>query len=145
MKILLQRVTQSQVDVDNQTVGKISNGFLVLLGVGQGDTTLHAGSLVEKIIKLRIFEDEDGKMNKDITEVGGEMLVVSQFTLYANCKKGNRPSFVEAAPPDEAKKLYEYFVKKIKEKGISVATGQFAAHMYVELVNDGPVTLILES
>ena len=145
MRVVLQRVTQSQVDIYNKTVGKISNGFLVLLGVGQGDTEAHVDKLIEKIIKLRVFEDEDGKMNKDIVQVGGEMLVVSQFTLYANCKKGNRPSFVDAAPPDEANRLYEYFVDEAKKQGVEVQTGQFAAYMKVSLVNDGPVTIILDS
>ncbi|MBT3538823.1 D-tyrosyl-tRNA(Tyr) deacylase [Candidatus Parcubacteria bacterium] len=145
MRVVLQRVTQSKVDIDDKTVGNISNGFLVLLGVGQGDTESDADTLVDKITKLRVFEDEDGKMNKNIIEIGGEMLVVSQFTLYANCKKGNRPSFTDAAPPDEAKKLYKYFVEKVTEKEIKVETGEFAAYMKVELVNDGPVTIILDS
>ena len=145
MRVVLQRVTQSKVDIDDKTVGNISNGFLVLLGVGQGDTESDADTLVDKITKLRVFEDEDGKMNKNIIEFGGEMLVVSQFTLYANCKKGNRPSFTDAAPPDEAKKLYKYFVEKVTEKEIKVETGEFAAYMKVELVNDGPVTIILDS
>ena len=145
MRVVLQRVTQSKVEVENKTVGNISNGFLVLLGVGQGDTGSDAIKLVDKISKLRVFEDEDGKMNKNIIEIGGEILVVSQFTLYANCKKGNRPSFVDAASPEEAKKLYEYFVEKVKEKEINVETGEFAAYMKVDLINDGPVTIILDS
>ena len=145
MRVVLQRVTQSKVDIDDKTVGNISNGFLVLLGVGQGDTESDADTLVDKITKLRVFEDEDGKMNKNIIEIGGEMLVVSQFTLYANCKKGNRPSFTDAAPPDEARKLYKYLVEKVTEKEIKVETGEFAAYMKVELVNDGPVTIILDS
>ncbi|MFZ2190361.1 MAG: D-aminoacyl-tRNA deacylase [Candidatus Magasanikiibacteriota bacterium] len=157
MRVVLQRVKKADVKtcpqglakhgrrVDNETVGEISHGFLILLGVGKGDGEKEADWLVEKIMKLRVFEDQDGKMNKDIVEVGGEILVVSQFTLYGDCQSGNRPGFSDAAPPDEANKLYEYFVAKIKEKNIKVATGQFGAYMEVSLVNDGPVTLIIES
>ncbi|MFA6427051.1 MAG: D-aminoacyl-tRNA deacylase [Candidatus Magasanikbacteria bacterium] len=144
MKIVLQRVTQSKVEIENKVVGSISNGLLLLIGIGKGDSEAHADKLVDKIIKLRIFEDEQGKMNKNIKDAGGSILAVSQFTLYGNCWDGNRPGFDAAAPPDEAKRLYEYFVEKLKQTGIHVETGQFAAYMKVELVNDGPVTFVLE-
>ncbi|HBU07368.1 MAG TPA: D-tyrosyl-tRNA(Tyr) deacylase [Candidatus Magasanikbacteria bacterium] len=145
MRVVLQRVKSSNVRVNNETVGEISHGFLILLGVGKSDEGKDADWLVEKIIKLRVFEDENGKINKDIVEVGGEILVVSQFTLYGDCQSGNRPGFTEAASPEEANKLYEYFVAKLKEKNIKIQTGQFGACMEVGLVNDGPVTLIIES
>ena len=145
MRIVLQRVKNANVKVEDEIVGSISHGFLILLGVGKEDTAMDADWLVEKISKLRVFEDENEKMNKDIIEVNGEILVVSQFTLYGDCKKGNRPGFTDAGLPEEANKLYEYFVEKIKEKNIKTETGQFGAHMDVSLVNDGPVTLILDT
>ena len=145
MRTVVQRVRQSSVSVDNQIVGKIGKGLMVLLGVGKEDTAADADYLSDKIANLRIFEDEKGKMNLSLLETGGEMLVISQFTLLGDCRKGRRPSFVNAAIPDQANELYEYFVKKVAEKGIRVQTGQFRAMMDVSLINDGPVTLIVES
>ena len=146
MKIVLQKVKHASVTVDQKVVGEIPNGFLILLGVAEGDTSLQADHLVDKILKLRLFEREgsDSFMEQNIVDVGGQILVVSQFTLYGDCKKGTRPSFTSAAKPDEAREMYEYFVNKLREKNITVQTGEFAAHMDVALVNDGPVTLILE-
>lgn len=145
MRAVIQRVKESSVSVNNRIVGKISKGLLVLLGVAGDDGVNEAEYLAEKIIHLRIFEDENGKMNRSLLETGVEMLVVSQFTLLGDCKKGRRPSFVNAANPEKANELYEYFVKKVGNKGISVETGQFRAMMDVSLINDGPVTLIVES
>ncbi len=147
MKMVLQRVKQASVTVDEKVVGEISHGFLILLGVGQGDTSLQADYLVDKILKLRLFEKEgsDSFMEQNIQDVDGSILVVSQFTLYGDCKKGTRPSFTNAAKPDEAREMYEYFVSKLREKNITVETGEFAAHMDVESINDGPITLILEA
>lgn len=145
MRAVIQRVKESSVSVNNRIIGKIGKGLLVLLGVTESDMPGDADYLSEKIINLRIFEDENGKMNRSLLETGGEMLVVSQFTLLGDCKKGRRPSFVNAANPEKANELYEYFVKKVGNKGISVETGQFRAMMDVSLINDGPVTLIVES
>jgi len=145
MRTVVQRVRQSSVSVDSQIVGEIGRGLMVLLGVGKEDTTADADYLSDKLTNLRIFEDEKGKMNRSLLETGGEMLVVSQFTLLGDCRKGRRPSFVNAAGPDQANELYEYFVKKVAEKGILVQTGQFRSMMDVSLINDGPVTLIVES
>ncbi|MBW2020559.1 MAG: D-tyrosyl-tRNA(Tyr) deacylase [Deltaproteobacteria bacterium] len=145
MRAVVQRVTGSEVRVRDQTVGQIGRGLLVLLGISRSDGEKDADYLADKIAHLRIFEDDAGKMNRSLIDTGGEMLVVSQFTLLGDCRKGRRPSFVEAAPPEKAEKLYAYFVHRVKSKGISVATGQFQAMMAVSLVNDGPVTLIVES
>ena len=145
MRAVVQRVKKSSVNVGGDVVGKIGRGLLVLLGVANGDTTEDADFMANKIAHLRIFEDENQKMNRSLHDVGGEMLVVSQFTLLGDCRKGRRPSFINAAGPDQATKLYEYFVKKTREQGISIQTGQFRAMMEVELINDGPVTLIIES
>jgi D-tyrosyl-tRNA(Tyr) deacylase len=145
MRAVVQRVKNSSVNVGGDVVGKIGRGLLVLLGVANGDTTEDADFMANKIAHLRIFEDENQKMNRSLHDVGGEMLVVSQFTLLGDCRKGRRPSFINAAGPEQATKLYEYFVKKTREQGITVQTGQFRAMMEVELINDGPVTLILES
>ena len=145
MRAVVQRVTESSVKVDSRTVGAIGKGLMVLLGVSRGDSRKEADYLADKIINLRIFEDQDGRMNRSLLEVGGEMLVVSQFTLLGDCRRGRRPSFAEAAPPETALLLYEYFVEISKRKGIRVRTGEFGAMMAVSLVNDGPVTLILES
>ena len=145
MRAVVQRVKNSSVNVGGDVVGKIGQGLLVLLGVANGDTTKDADFMAKKISHLRIFEDENQKMNRSLLDVGGEILVVSQFTLLGDCRKGRRPSFINAAGPEQATKLYEYFVKKTREQGISVQTGQFRAMMEVELINDGPVTLILES
>lgn len=145
MKAVLQRVSRAQVDVAGETVGRIGRGILVLLGVEKGDNERDADRLADKIVKLRIFEDDAGKMNLALGDIGGKLLVVSQFTLAGNCTKGRRPSFDNSAPPDEANRLYEYFVGRVKEAGVPVATGVFQAMMDVSLVNDGPVTFILES
>lgn len=145
MIAVIQRVTESEVRVDDQTIGRIGPGLLVLLGVSRADEEKDADYLADKIAHLRIFEDDDGKMNRSLVDTGGEMLIVSQFTLLGNCRKGRRPSFVQAAPPEKAERLYDYFVYQVRLKGVSVATGQFQAKMAVSLVNDGPVTLILES
>ena len=145
MKIVVQRVKNAKVDVEGKTVGKIDKGFLVLLGVTHNDTKEQADYLVKKLCKLRVFTDENGKMNLDIKAVGGKLLIVSQFTLYANCSDGNRPSFIEAARPQQAEELYEYFCKECQEKyGIEVEKGIFGADMKVSLLNDGPVTIIIE-
>ncbi len=145
MKAVIQRVNSAKVEVEGKSVGAIGRGALVLLGVEKADTELDADWLAEKIVGLRIFEDEAGKMNLSLADIQGELLVVSQFTLAGNCSKGRRPSFDTAAPPEEAKRLYEYFVAKARELGMPVATGIFQANMQVTLTNDGPVTFILES
>lgn len=143
MKIVLQRVLSASVSVDNEVIGKINQGYLIFLGIGQDDTEADCDRLAEKIVKLRIFSDENGKTNLSINDVNGEILVISQFTLYADCKK-NRPSFSHAGKPDVAEKLYNYFVDKLREKGQRVETGSFGASMKVELTNNGPFTIILE-
>ena len=145
MKIVIQRVREAQVEVDNKIVGSIGKGFLVLVGITHTDIEKEADYLANKLCKMRIFEDENGKMNLSLKDVGGELLIVSQFTLYADCAKGNRPSFIEAARPEQATPLYEYFCKKCEEQGIKVEKGVFGAHMEVSLLNDGPVTIVLES
>jgi D-tyrosyl-tRNA(Tyr) deacylase len=145
MRAVIQRVKQSSVTVGNEIIGQIGSGLLVLLGVTKVDKIDDADYLADKIASLRIFEDETGRMNKSLMETGGEMLVVSQFTLLGDCRKGRRPSFVQAAAPDKANELYEHFIKQVQKKGISVKTGQFRAMMAVSLINDGPVTLIVES
>ena len=145
MLAVIQRVTESSVKVDDRIISRINGGLLVLLGVDQKDLQPDADYLANKIINLRIFEDENGKMNRSLLEVGGEMLVVSQFTLLGDCRKGRRPSFAGAAAPAEATELYEYFIDQVKSLGVSVQSGRFGAMMAVALVNDGPVTLILES
>ena len=146
MKAVIQLVTEADVTIDNETVGKINKGFLMLLGVEKGDTSLDADKLVKKIPVLRIFEDENDKMNLSCLDIDGEMLVVSQFTLCADCSHGRRPSFTDSAPPNEANELYEYFVSELKRAGVKkVDTGRFGADMKVRLLNDGPVTIILDS
>lgn len=144
MKLVIQRVKRASVEINKEIVGKIEQGFLVLLGVGPEDTEETADFLAQKLIKLRIFEDENGKMNLSIKNINGELLIVSQFTLYADCTGGNRPSFINAAKPDKANELYEYFIKKCEEENIKVEHGIFGADMKVELLNDGPVTILLE-
>lgn len=144
MKAVIQRVRSASVTVDGQVVGQIGQGIMVLLGVEKGDTEAPADWLAEKIVGLRIFEDEAGKMNRALTDIGGSVLAVSQFTLAGNCDKGRRPSFDTAAPADEGKRLYDYFVEALKRQNVPVATGIFQADMQVALVNDGPVTFILE-
>jgi D-tyrosyl-tRNA(Tyr) deacylase len=145
MRAVIQRVTASDVQVDHEIVGRIGSGLLVLLGISRSDEEKDADYLADKVVHLRIFEDDEGKMNRSLLETSGEVLVVSQFTLLGDCRKGRRPSFVDAAPPERAEQLYEYFVDQLKLKGITASTGQFQARMAVSLVNDGPVTLILES
>ncbi|MBC8463594.1 MAG: D-tyrosyl-tRNA(Tyr) deacylase [Deltaproteobacteria bacterium] len=145
MRAVVQRVNTSSVQVGTKVVAQIGTGILVFLGVGIHDSTKDADYLAQKISNLRIFEDEKGKMNRSLIETGGDMLVVSQFTLLADCRKGRRPSFVQAAPPEKASQLYEHFVTQVRQKGIEVATGRFQAMMAVSLINHGPVTLILES
>ena len=145
MRAVIQRVTKAQVTIAGNTVGEIRSGLCILLGVGKNDGESDADFLSEKIMNLRIFEDHDGKMNLSLMATGGEVLIVSQFTLYGDWRKGNRPSFTDAASPEEAEKLYEHFVKRFRDAGVSVATGQFQARMKVALVNDGPVTFVLES
>lgn len=144
MKLLVQRVSSAQVDVDSKTVGKINNGFLVLIGVTHTDTREIADYLVKKLCNLRVFKDENSKMNLSIKDVDGELLIVSQFTLYADCHHGNRPSFVNSAKPDMANELYEYFVEKCRKEVKNVEMGIFGADMKVSLLNDGPVTIMLE-
>lgn len=145
MRAVIQRVTSCSVTVENQTISRIGPGLLVLLGVDREDEPADADWLADKIAGLRIFEDENGKMNRALSDTGGEMMVVSQFTLYGDCRKGRRPSFVAAAPPEVAEKLYLYFVSRVRGMGIMVQTGQFRAMMDVALVNNGPVTLIVDS
>ena len=145
MRAVLQRVSEAQVRVEGGIVGEIGRGLLVLLGVGQGDSVEDARFLAEKTAGLRIFEDAQGKMNLSVEEVGGAILVVSQFTLYGDCRQGRRPGFSAAAPPDLANALYERFVDLLRERRLTVATGVFQSEMAVTLVNDGPVTLLLDS
>ena len=145
MKAVIQRVSRAEVSVAAEPVGRIGHGLCVFLGIGKNDGESNADHLAEKIKNLRIFEDENGKMNRSVEEVREEILVVSQFTLYGDCRKGNRPSFSDAAPPDEAEKLYEYFLRRLRGAGLIVATGQFKARMEVALTNDGPVTFIVET
>ncbi len=144
MKLVVQRVKNAKVEVEGKIVGKIDKGFLVLLGVTHNDTREIADYLVKKICNLRVFEDENGKMNLNIKQVEGELLIVSQFTLYGDCTEGNRPSFTNAAKPDLANELYEYFCNKCAENDINVEKGIFGADMKVNLLNDGPVTIIIE-
>lgn len=144
MRIVLQRVTSASVTVGGEVTGRIGTGYLVLLGVGQGDTEEDCRRLADKVINLRIFSDENGKINLSLADVGGELLIVSQFTLYADCRKGNRPNFIQAGKPDEAERLYNYFADYCRSKGKHVETGIFGADMKVELVNDGPFTIVLE-
>ena len=144
MKFLVQRVKKASVEVENKIVGKIDKGFLVLIGITHTDTKQEADYLIKKLTKLRIFEDENQKMNLDINQINGQLLLISQFTLYANTKDGNRPAFIEAAKPDYANELYEYIIEELKKTNIKVETGIFGADMQVSLVNDGPVTIMLE-
>lgn len=145
MRACVQRVSEAAVTVDGETAGRIGAGLVVLLGVATGDTEDDAAHLADKIATLRIFEDDDGKMNRSLADVGGAMLVVSQFTLLGDCRKGRRPSFTGAALPEEAQRLYEVFVAAVRNAGLEVATGRFREHMHVTLTNDGPVTLLLDS
>jgi D-tyrosyl-tRNA(Tyr) deacylase len=145
MRVLVQRVTEASVEVDHVIVGQIRRGLLVFLGVHESDTEANADYLASKVIQLRIFPDTDGKMNLSLRDISGEMLVVSQFTLYGDTSKGNRPSYSQAARPEVAVRLYDYFVQISRDRGISVSTGVFQAHMQVRLINDGPVTLFCSS
>jgi D-tyrosyl-tRNA(Tyr) deacylase len=145
MRIMLQRVVRATVSVDGETLGEIGKGFVLLLGVGPDDTDADADFLAEKCAHLRIFEDSEGKMNFSALDVGGEALVISQFTLYGDCRKGRRPSFTGAAPPDRAERLYQTFMLRLQEQGLAVRGGRFGARMLVEIWNDGPVTFLLES
>ena len=145
MRAVVQRVSAASVRVNDELIGSISRGILVLLGVAVGDTEADADYLSDKIVKLRIFEDAEGKMNLSLQDVGGEMLVVSQFTLYGDTRRGRRPSFIKAAPPEDADRLYRYFVSAARRDIARVETGKFQAMMDVELINDGPVTIILDS
>lgn len=145
MKVVIQRVIKSSVSINNEEVAKIGKGFLILLGISKDDNLEKADYIIKKIYNLRVFSDENDKMNLSIQDINGELLIVSQFTLYADCKKGNRPSFINAAPPEEAEKIYEYFINECKKNNLKVETGEFGADMKVELINDGPVTIILEN
>lgn len=144
MRLLIQRVNNASVTVESKIIGKINKGFLVLLGITHNDTKEEADYLVKKLCNLRVFEDKNDKMNLSIKDIEGELLIVSQFTLYADTSSGNRPSFINAAKPDKANELYEYFIEKCKENNIKTETGIFGANMQVELLNDGPVTILLE-
>ena len=145
MRAVVQRVSEARVRIDAEIVGEIEKGFLVLLGVAKNDTIEQARWLADKIVSLRVFNDDGGKMNRDLAEIGGSVLIVSQFTLYGDCSKGRRPSFIDAAPPDTAIPLYEAFINAIKAHGIPTQTGRFGAMMQVELINDGPMTLIIDT
>lgn len=145
MKFVIQRVTESSVKVDDKIIGQIGKGFMVLIGVGQEDTKEIADKLIKKMIGLRIFEDENGKTNLSLADVNGELLLISQFTLYANCKRGNRPSFIESGDHALAEELYEYIISKCKENVPVVEKGSFGADMKVSLINDGPFTIVLDS
>lgn len=145
MRVVLQRVTQAQVNVDGRVTGAIQTGLLVLLGISRQDTQAEADQILDKILGLRIFPDAAGKMNVSVLDAGGALLVVSQFTLYADCRRGRRPSFDRAAPPADAAALYQYFVRKARDRVPQVETGEFQAHMEVGLVNHGPVTIMMDS
>lgn len=145
MKFVIQRVLEASVAVDGEIIGQINKGYMVLIGVGQNDTKEIADKMVKKMVGLRIFEDENGKTNLSLADVGGQMLLISQFTLYANCKKGNRPSFIESGAPDMAEEMYEYIIAKCKESVPIVEKGSFGADMKVSLINDGPFTIVLDS
>lgn len=145
MKFVIQRVTNASVTVDGTCIGEIGKGFMVLIGIGADDTKEIAEKYIKKLLGLRIFEDENGKTNLSLKDVGGALLLISQFTLYADCRKGNRPSFIEAGAPEMANELYEYIIARCKEEGYPVETGSFGADMKVSLLNDGPFTILLEN
>lgn len=145
MKFVIQRVTSAQVDIDGVTVGKIGHGLMVLIGVSHSDDEAVADKMVDKLLKLRIFDDSEGKTNLSSSDINGEFLLVSQFTLYADCKKGNRPSFTDAGAPQMASDFYEYIIKKVSDAGFVTQRGEFGADMKVSLVNDGPFTIVMDS
>ena len=145
MRAVVQRVLRASVSVDGECVSRIGPGLCVLLGVGEGDAERDADWMADKLVNLRIFEDEEGRMNRSLLDVGGAALLVSQFTLYGDCRKGRRPSFVEAAAPEEGRRLYDYFVQRVEAHAVETACGVFGAHMGIDLLNDGPVTLILDT
>ncbi len=146
MRVVLQRCTRAEVRIDGQTVGRIGKGFMCLVGITDGDTTAEADLLAKKVAQMRVFEDEQGKMNLALKDVGGAILSISQFTLYADCRKGNRPSFIRAARPEVAEPLYDYFNERLrKEYDLVVETGRFGADMKVDFINDGPVTILLDT
>lgn len=145
MRFVVQRVSRASVTVNNEVIGRIGKGFMVLVGINADDTEEIADKTIEKMLKLRIFEDENGKTNLNLDAVGGELLIVSQFTLYADCRKGNRPSFIHAGDPAHAERLYEYILEKCRQSGYHVEHGSFGAEMQVELINDGPFTILLDS
>ena len=145
MRAVVQRVAEARVSVGEETIGQIGFGLCILLGVGKRDTENQADALADKITNLRIFEDDQGKMNRSVCDCDGEVLVISQFTLYGDCRKGNRPSFTDAAPAESAQRLYQHFTDRLRVAGLKVSNGRFQAHMRVGLVNDGPVTFVLET
>ncbi len=145
MRVCVQRVSEASVEIDGKTVGAIGPGLLVLLGIGHSDTPAEVTQLVDKIVNLRVFADDEDKMNRSLLDIEGQMLVISQFTLWGDCRKGRRPSFVQAADPEVAEPLYERFVDEVRGRGVVTETGRFGAMMQVHLVNDGPVTLVIES
>ena len=145
MRFVIQVVSEGSVSIEGNTVGKIGRGYVVLIGIGKGDTTQTADKMIRKLMGLRIFPDENGKTNLSVNDVGGALLLISQFTLYADCRHGNRPGFTDAADPESAKSLYQYVLDKCSETGITVAHGEFGADMKVSLVNEGPFTIILDS
>jgi D-tyrosyl-tRNA(Tyr) deacylase len=145
MRAVVQRVTHAKVSVDNKIIGKIGKGLVVLLGIGTDETEKDITYLADKIMNLRVFEDENGKMNISLKDIGGELLIISQFTLYGDCRRGNRPSYSKAAPPEEAERIYNKFIEYCKQQDIRVETGKFQAEMLVEIHNDGPVTIMIDS
>ena len=145
MRFVIQRVSGAQVSVENEVIGEIGTGFAVLIGVSQTDTVQTADKMMRKLLNMRIFSDENGKTNLALKDVGGSLLMISQFTLYADCRKGNRPSFTKAGAPDAANELYEYCVRYAREQGFETQTGSFGAHMKVQLCNEGPFTIVLDS
>ena len=145
MRVVVQRCSHAEVRIDGQLVGKIGKGFMLLVGITDGDTQSEADRLAKKVAQMRVFEDSEGKMNLALKDVGGAILSISQFTLYADCRKGNRPSFIRAARPETAMPLYDYFNQRLREYGLNVGTGHFGADMKVDFINDGPVTILLDS